>query len=82
VISDVLAEAAAGIISYLDDPAWADVYPADSPLTVRIRACVAEMDAITAILDTPPDSRPSAASTGRVRWRWCLASPWKRRPRG
>jgi hypothetical protein len=81
VISDVLFEAVAGINSYLDGPVFAGMYRADSPVGARIRACVAEMDAIVEILDTPPSPEPPAGSTGRVRWRWRLASPWKRRSR-
>jgi hypothetical protein len=79
MISDVLSEAAYSINDYLTS--YPDAYPADGPLAARIRACVAEMDAIVAILDTPPSSRSPVGSTGAVRWRWRLASPWKRRSR-
>lgn len=81
MISDVLFEAVADINSYLDDPVFAGAYQADSPIGARLRACVAEMDSIRAALDTPPSSGSPALSTGRVRWRWRLASPWKRMPR-
>jgi hypothetical protein len=74
VISDVLSDAISWIEDYLAD--YPDAYPEGGPLTVRIRACVAEMDAIVAILDTPPSAsrtqvQVSTSAGSRVR-RWFL----------
>jgi hypothetical protein len=76
VISDVLSDATYWINDYLDR--CPDAYPPDGTLTARIKACVAEMDAIVAILDTPPSRQrprpPAQVSTSvgsRVR-QWFL----------
>lgn len=61
MISDTLSDASGEIKRYLTDEAFAHVYPA-GPLRDRIEACLAEMDAIRIILDTPP--RPSCCGGG------------------
>ena len=57
MISDVLSDAVSSIDDYLTDPTFAGAYPADDPLTRRIKRCATEMDAIRAILDTPASQR-------------------------
>jgi hypothetical protein len=57
MISDVLSYATESINEYLLH--FPEVYPMEDVLTLRIRACVEEMNAIRTILDTPPRMKVS-----------------------
>jgi hypothetical protein len=54
MISDVLFDAIEEIRRYRTDPVFAESY-ADPELSARLDRLVADMDAMRAFLDTPPD---------------------------